>query len=189
MRSRLSIAALVPLVILVQGCDQLPGQAASAAANEKIAALEKEAAYLKYRLEIISTEVLTLRSDFTQHAVIGKAVPASVNCAEEGYASARTDDGFVFLVSCEDASSYLKGTRVRLQIGNPYFANHQLGYTVRYQRPGAESMSEVTGKLTNAVQSGSWSKLSLVFNDVKPDELTRFTVEFDADLIELIQRR
>ncbi len=108
-----------------------------------------------------------------------------------------------FLVSVRDATPYLDGYRVVLDIGNPSFATYtRFKLKVKWNRSydwakysdvsyqawnGA--LHEKEASFTDALKPGTWNKVELLLPTTKGDELGYFLLSMETDMISLYKEK
>ena len=106
----------------------------------------------------------------------------------------------MFLVSVEDASPYLDGYRVILNIGNPAYASYK-GFELHAKwnssydwskweeasfRKWQTTMRNKDESYTDSLEAGKWNKVALLLPSTTGAQLGYFTLSMETNVIALI---
>jgi len=169
-----------------QSTDQLSQiRAALSSLNEKIEKLEEKLSIQEFLLKEKQDKREEVYLDVTQHT----------------YQRLDTDTGF-FLISVEDAVSYLNGYKIQLKLGNPSSANYA-GYKLKirwaksydyskYTRDSyaewSKSIQEREFSFTDKLESGAWNPAELILTPATPDQLGYLAISINTNTVSLHTR-
>lgn len=197
-------------LLLVVACSVLlMGQAAPkrpaplAPANDQVVKLQKRVVELEEQLERVRSLATALNSRVLSLEIARESeTEVTIDPAQAtGYQKLVSGVGFL-LISFKDASPYLDGYRVALQIGNPLSATfHGFKLKVKWgprydwKRFSGESyqkwvktLQEKESHFTEALNPGTWNPVTLVLPNTKPDQLGYLSLSIETDRIELYSR-
>ena len=184
MRRRLGLLSGCALLL---GCT--PDPAEVAALKSKVESLETEVAVLKYGTEPSEEQLAKLAERVSSLENSQPRLFAELTPASDGYSIARSELGPV-LVSLGEMEVHGKGSRVRIMIGNITSAvlqNPELIIVYFGEGDNAERIGPYSLKHTHPglVPPGAWTTASVLFPELKPDELGEIRVFVNASFVQL----
>jgi hypothetical protein len=186
MQNKILAPLLLVATLLLSGCDQ-----GSAAANEKIAELEKRLEEIDQRLAHNARMDVTVDSSVA--TLLGKEnmfTRAYLTPTGSGFEVIKTEYGSI-TVSIKDIRPYADGSQATFSIGNPLAANVS-PYTlvVEYGPPWSDKYKSVpewqaqTRKTvhtpTAPLEAGAWNIVKVNLPGIKPEALGRIEVYIEA---------
>ena len=174
-------------ILLTASCLSASGWTQAEPSNQpKKKSLEERVADLEERVEFLSG----MLGD-----IVGRQHSDSVflDCGKRGYGVLVTEGSkFQILVSCEDVTPFLEGHKIKLDIGNPYYAHFEgVEIIVRYGLDATDSWvnnKSVALSLTERLKAGAWRRVEVVINPSKAPELRYLAVSIRAKETILIAR-
>jgi hypothetical protein len=153
--------------------------------QDKVAASEAKASDLELRLIYLELA----KSDYQS---------VSLDLTARSYLRLDTDTG-LFLVSVQDASPYLDGYRITLNVGNPSFATYngfkfKVKWNTKYDwtNYSAESYAkwrkanrEKEVSFINSLGPGKWNKVELLLPSTSGDQLGYFQLSMETNTVSL----
>jgi hypothetical protein len=172
--------ALGLALLALSGCDRLGGGGGS---SNSAARADFNPRYLEQRVGQLENEMLDLR---LQVGSVAHLRPQSHN-----FTPIASSIGVV-TVSIQDVSPFADGSRVRLQFGNPTYADiNRFEFTVSYgpgEYRGAGDKTD-TLQFTQHLRAGTWTNVNADLAGVSPSQLGHVTIlSFQASNISLITR-
>jgi hypothetical protein len=162
--------------------DELKSQIA--ALRAKVLSLETsqgDSAYRLFKLELSKDAYKSVVLDMTSR----------------NYQRIDTDTG-TFLISIEDASPYLDGYRIVLNIGNPSFAAYKgFKLTVKWNtsyKKGMDPQQWINAERTKEISfvgsldAGSWNRVEMLLPSTTGEQLGYFVVSMETSTVSLLKK-
>jgi len=122
----------------------------------------------------------------------------TLDLASRNFGRLDTDTG-MFLVSVQDASPYLDGYKLSLEIGNPFAATYKdftlkvkwnktydwAKYTDESYAKWDKTTREKEISFTTSLEAGRWNKVDLILPSTAGDELGYFVLSMDTKIVSL----
>ena len=170
--------------------------------ERKVAELQQQVAELKQVVARLDSSIDSLwREMFQTNAKLDAHRAVQLDLASpHKFQRIDTDTGS-FLLSVDDAISYLDGYKIRLNIGNPSAAKYDgfklkvkwsKGYdysnfkTASYLR-WQKAIREKEVSFTETLQPGIWNRVEMILSPAAADELGYLEVSLDTDTVSLIR--
>jgi hypothetical protein len=162
------------LVSVLAACRHLPGNtdggskprpSALPAATLTLQSLDMRVAKLEKSLEDAASEEL-------------KKIPV-VSCKGEGFTTVVTNNG-LFLVSCDDASAYLNGFKLKLRIGNPSALTYNgIKLTI------FTAQAVIPNDIVQDFLPGAWTSVDVVVAPATAAAVSSFIVKIETNKVSL----
>jgi len=164
--------------------DDLKGQ--NARLQGRLAAVESSASEMENRL---------VKLEFAQEST----KTAELDLSARTYQRLDTDTGW-FMISVKDASSYLDGYRVTLEIGNPSSATYR-GFKLKVKWNAKYDWTKFTNdsyekwhaaikekeiSFTDILIPAKWNRVDLLLSSTSADQLGYFQISMQTDTISLL---
>ena len=139
---------------------------------------------LKQRTDSLEAKVQLLQASVSPYS------EALLDCGTSGYARMDATGGF-FLVSCDDATPYLDGYKVTLDIGNPSLMTYKAAtLTVRWASSpfwlvDSAGIHTLSTELLQDLRPGAWTTVSLTLAPAKADQLKNLGVSIGTNRVSL----
>jgi hypothetical protein len=154
--------------IFFMGCDKKQNTSTPSTTREKP---------LAERINELETDVFLLNLQ-VDNLISGSAI---VSTEEKGYAIAQTKYGS-FAIVCKNASQYLDGYKVHLNIGNLTNARFN-GAKISLKWGKGQHKKEVS--VTNDFPPGRYTTVEVVMTPAKPEDIKEFTVGLEFNQMAL----